>query len=73
MPDAHLIGGQTLAGVETVVRVKAPGGELPIKLRKGSGLLLGLVDPKHVICLLMPPESLSDESLVNWASGQKCG
>lgn len=73
MPDARLVEGRTLGGTEAVVRLKAPGGELPPGLGKGSRLVLGLVDPKHVICLLSPPESVADAALLTWAAGQPCG
>jgi hypothetical protein len=73
MPDARLVEGQTLNDPGAVVRLKAPGGELPAGLGKGSRLVLGLVDPRHVICLLSPPESVADDALLTWAAGQPCG
>jgi len=73
MPDPRIVEGNRIGTDGPVVKVKAPGGELPVRLAKGSRLVLGLVDPQHVICLLLAPDTVADATLISWASSQRCG
>jgi hypothetical protein len=73
LPDARVIEGTRIGGDGSVVKARVPGGELPRALAAGSRLVLGLVDPSHVICLLLPPDAIADEALSSWARTQRCG
>lgn len=71
-PDAHLLEGTLLAGGGTV-KLSLPGGEVPPGLTSGTRVVLGLVDADHVICVLVPPASVADDGLQDWAGRQSCG
>lgn len=73
MPDARLVEGSRIGEDGPAVKVKVPGGELPKGLDKGSRVVLGLVDARHVICLLVPPDTVADSALASWAPSQRCG
>ena len=73
MPDARLIEGGRIDAGGPAVKLRAPAGELPKSLNKGSRAVLGLVDARHVICMLLPPETVDDAALLTWAAGQPCG
>lgn len=71
LPDARVIRGAAIgADGSDIVSLRVPGGELPPDLSRGARLVLGLVDPGHVIRILVPPSSLPDASLDAWASSQ---
>ena len=66
-PNAQTISGHRLDGDRAAVEVRAPGASIPAGLGKGSRVVLGLVDERHVICILVPPEDVPLERLSAWA------
>jgi hypothetical protein len=74
MPDARVVDGQAVSaeGKAVSIQLRAPGGELPAGLAQGGRLALGLVDATHVICMWVPPDSVTDADLPAWAAQLSC-
>ncbi len=66
-PDATIIEASGEAGRRTL---HGPGAELPTGLATGTRIAVGLVDETHFISVLLPPASVSDESVPAWAATQ---
>ncbi len=72
MPDARTVEGRVISAASNRVKAKVPGGELPEGTAEGSRLVLGLVDAQHVICMLHPPDTVTDGGLLAWAQEHPC-
>jgi len=71
-PEARKVEGRVLDATIAMVALIAPAAALPDGLAKGQRAVLGLVDDKHVICVLVPPANVPTNDLAPWAAEQRC-
>jgi hypothetical protein len=71
-PDARNVEGRALDQTIGIVTARAPASALPAGLAPGQRAVLGLVDDRHVICILVPPADVPVDGLAQWAAAQRC-
>jgi hypothetical protein len=71
-PDARNVEGRALDQTLGSVTARAPASALPAGLAAGQRAVLGLVDDRHVICILVPPADVPVDGLGQWAAAQRC-